>query len=1048
MTDLTRPVAGDPLSSSNGKASTVILDEAFDVIEANEDALAVRTSQHIVTTTQYSDIAEVLVNAAEATTGWHVVQSDTADSDPGPSTNAAHSQGTLSVQAYLKSPSGDLTPSLYVNLTEAGYATGLDVTPGQHVLVDILLAQTVAESPFTNAFTRYAVTLASGVDMTGTLVQRVFVQEDVTTFLLNTWYTIDVNVGTLTNIRSIGIKKVLTGGSGTARARWRLDNIRRAGTTPLDQAYAAQNDVAVLVPPDYTTTAEQLPLASANTKSILDLRPTKIHGGVRWLNDYQIDTTGTTDVTEDLQAVLDSLEEGDILMGSPDHVYLVNGTLDFDVAGVTFDFNGAKLYQDTRGIERICVLEAPRVTLKNGHIFGYTASDPANTTGSTMTTVAGTPANSLTTKVLATTGDEVRIPIISGTTLTFGYSRDYQFRNRFDFTLHDTIPAAGDCVVQIKDSKTGTVLQTTTLTLTTTPTLNTVYFTPGAITQRLIVTVKKAAGTGNVVVTDFIHYGWSSFNTINEENFGVAVTAGGDDCVVENFLIEGVSGDGIGVATSPLTTAANRFVARDVTIRNVGRQGIAPCGGQNHQFINCTVIFGARHAVDLEPETSPDAIDGCLFKNFWVFEPQLLAFSSAAGWSRTRNVHVEDAYFQMNTAAGAVGGGYNGAHFSNVTIVRTDDPTTDDTFPSAFTGRNITLDNWKMDEGLQFNDPGTQVDDAGVTQTPGGHVARNITFTKTPHMGYINVLSSRTHLENITVESAGTSINTTYTLGGIGLMPDTTFTNVNLTLHRTQLANSYPGIATQAWFPGGLDARNEPLSRVRALSGGSTKGNNLGRLAQSVAAASTTATVTFPSRTYQNFSLFTLASSTGGTLTPAATYFYRIAGRSRRGGPIVAMTEKSVTLTAITGNATLITCTTPYSTGSGIAIEGVTIYRGIVAGTYNTRFDVVPTADLAGWGTSGANNTVQFKDLGTTVAVAGGNNFYQGYTFPYSTASGSLVPADETGFEPDTSYAVFIEPSWQTTWRISTKRTNGFDLEFGVACPTGGGTVNWMIARF
>jgi hypothetical protein len=54
---------------------------------------------------------------------------------------------------------------------------------------------------------------------------------------------------------------------------------------------------------------------------------------------------------------------------------------------------------------------------------------------------------------------------------------------------------------------------------------------------------------------------------------------------------------------------------------------------------------------------------------------------------------------------------------------------------------------------------------------------------------------------------------------------------------------------------------------------------------------------------------------------------------------------------------------------------------------------------------------------------------------------------DETGWEPDTSYGVMLQTSWNTTWSVTTKRRNGFDLSFGTAAPGGGGTISWMIVR-
>ena len=73
MTNLTRPIPGDPLALSNGKSSTQIIDEIEDVVEDSEAKVATRTSNGILTTDAYSDIPLQVLNTAEATTGWHAV---------------------------------------------------------------------------------------------------------------------------------------------------------------------------------------------------------------------------------------------------------------------------------------------------------------------------------------------------------------------------------------------------------------------------------------------------------------------------------------------------------------------------------------------------------------------------------------------------------------------------------------------------------------------------------------------------------------------------------------------------------------------------------------------------------------------------------------------------------------------------------------------------------------------------------------------------------------------------------------------------------------
>jgi len=49
--------------------------------------------------------------------------------------------------------------------------------------------------------------------------------------------------------------------------------------------------------------------------------------------------------------------------------------------------------------------------------------------------------------------------------------------------------------------------------------------------------------------------------------------------------------------------------------------------------------------------------------------------------------------------------------------------------------------------------------------------------------------------------------------------------------------------------------------------------------------------------------------------------------------------------------------------------------------------------------------------------------------------------------EPDTSYGVLVTPWWLTTYRISSKTTTSFTVEFGTAAPTGGSYIDWFLFR-
>jgi hypothetical protein len=279
--------------------------------------------------------------------------------------------------------------------------------------------------------------------------------------------------------------------------------------------------------------------------------------------------------------------------------------------------------------------------------------------------------------------------------------------------------------------------------------------------------------------------------------------------------------------------------------------------------------------------------------------------------------------------------------------------------------------------------------------------------------------------------------------GPLRLTTDAAYGMIDPGIFRTRFPSTYKGIGMDPWFPGGLDMRSEPATRLRGLSGSTVKGNNFaGSL--SVIAAATTGTVLFPAKAYENFTSFSLSATTGGSLA-LGTYKYRVASRPQQGGPIVARTEQSITTS---GSSTAVLIQVNGLQQVTTYIEGFTIYRGTVAGTYTQRYDVVPNQDWFGLGSIGGERH-SFIDLGTTLGINGNaQQLGYGYTDPTPiTVGGPFVPADETHLEPDANYKVFLEPSWLTTWTVTAKRTNGFDVSFGTAAPGGGGTVNWMLVR-
>jgi hypothetical protein len=270
---------------------------------------------------------------------------------------------------------------------------------------------------------------------------------------------------------------------------------------------------------------------------------------------------------------------------------------------------------------------------------------------------------------------------------------------------------------------------------------------------------------------------------------------------------------------------------------------------------------------------------------------------------------------------------------------------------------------------------------------------------------------------------------------------------------KTRYPQTWKGtiLAEDAWFPTGLDLKSEPTKNVRAVSSTSTAGNNL-RGSAVVAAGALTMTVPFPTRAYPDLTFISAAASAGtGTLN--GTVFWAVASRRTTGGPRPAIATTSVALVAPT-NASL---QLGNFLTSDTFLEGFTLYRGAASGVYTTRYDVFPYRPIFSMNVSNTGGRRTVIDRGTELRLAWTGHPISGYTqilTPTPSAShadwdGSkwLHSTDQTGWEPDTAYTVVPVASWDTTVAVTAKRMNGFDVHFGVACPVGGGTLDWLLIR-
>ena len=71
-------------------------------------------------------------------------------------------------------------------------------------------------------------------------------------------------------------------------------------------------------------------------------------------------------------------------------------------------------------------------------------------------------------------------------------------------------------------------------------------------------------------------------------------------------------------------------------------------------------------------------------------------------------------------------------------------------------------------------------------------------------------------------------------------------------------------------------------------------------------------------------------------------------------------------------------------------------------------------------------------------------NFLKGNNVSVAAGATSLAVTFPVTL-PNTNYAVYVTPQWNTSVWITGKTTTGFTINFGTAAPTGGSALDWVI---
>lgn len=623
------------------------------------------------------------------------------------------------------------------------------------------------------------------------------------------------------------------------------------------------------------------------------------------------------------------------------------------------------------------------------------------------------------------------------------YGRDIDGYCRFTIRLSDTNQVANDCQITVIDSETGAILARSTVTLTGSATNYDIsrFMLPTDLDRIMRVTVRKMTPTSNTItVHSTTEYQRNTYSADRAFNNGILVDTGAHNVTVLNSEVEGVGGDAV-----TMTGGAIGFFIKGGFSRCNCRQGTSFNYGRFVRMSDYDIREAGRSAMDFEPAGPDWFVDDVEISRVRVFNHRNFVFAMNP-WTRNFNFRVSDVVARSRDGF-FLAGGCRESEFKGCRLYRNGselgaNQQTANVSDWTVNGVNLTIEDCETPGGWILEDDTTTDFDPGParnTYTSNGIILRNSRVTSP----YGRVIVRGNHkLENIafTRNNEAMTIATSRYVGPLALDAGA-FSTFDVGQYAIDLPNSFKGrTAADLWFPGGFNARTDPLYNVRGISSSSTKSNNLCGVNVPVTETATTKVITFPIRSIPTTTI-SLLGTTGGTLTPSATYYVRVAMRDRYGGPGVVGAQVSRTLTAAQ-NALTVRIEQPFDAASGYLRYGFTIYRGTVnGGPYTHRYDIMPTT---GWPSLGPQNG--FVDTGTAAVFNEIVNDTWGYPASTAPVTGSFTPVDESGYEPDATYGVNVTPNWLTTVQVTAKATSGFTINFGTPAPAGA-TVDWFLVR-
>ncbi len=607
-----------------------------------------------------------LIASADSTTNWTAVNANTAIS----TATSSKTEGTGALRAILKLTAG-LTSKVYYT------PPGTQSIAGRSLVAFDLTV--FAEGPTHYATPEFEARVADGAALTAGNVNSVNlagVPYGDTGTPNGAWVTVVLPLSGLSNITSIGLyRATTTTGGATDRIDFRIDNVRFIDETKLDVALASSTAVAAWVPPNYTPSASQVPLYIPTGKGLVD--PAKgvysKANNVVWLHDYLAHVvgaeTGEADVSFAVGRIISQATAGQTIRATPGATYRFDHDIRISNDDTIIDFTGATIILTYKSNSAFFTLAGcTNVTIKGGTWLGYYG---LSQTGSTLTNVAGTPTTVSTTKQLSTLDDEVKLPTHLNWSLGSHFARHLPQqlglaadglppRCYWEFVLSDSAQVANDCVISVYDDTTSTLLTSSTLTLTSTPTTYRISYAPSDLRQRHKVTVRKATTTTNTItVTSANPYGENEYSATYDIASCILI-AGSSYIKILDMWIEGFGGDAIQISDANV----NHLEVSRCVSRACRRQGMSFNQGTDITIEDCVIGEPGRSGIDFEPFANTWFTRRVKCLNTTFYNTGNYGFAMG-NWARNFD-YVIDGVDMYATRLGVMFGGFTNGVLTNI----------------------------------------------------------------------------------------------------------------------------------------------------------------------------------------------------------------------------------------------------------------------------------------------------------------------------------------------------------------------------------------------